>query len=69
MSEEPKRWSGYATQSAAWQAGYDWEYGYGEHGEMDYAEALDHLGYHHSSKEADDFERGSEFAITEQADG
>lgn len=69
MSEELKRWSGFATQSAAWQAGYEWEYGRGEHGQLDYSEALDFLGYPHIGKEADDFEKGSDFAMLEQTNG
>jgi hypothetical protein len=60
-----KRWSGYDKQSEAWQRGYDWSYGVGEHAElglMDYIE----IWYDQDAPEALELEKGVDFAQAEQ---
>lgn len=59
---ENQRWSGYSTQSKAWQQGYDWERGQGPHADLDIFEAMEACGYDLDAPEADDFEKGAEFA-------
>lgn len=59
MSDEPKRWSGYTTQTEAWQRGYEWAYDRGEHAELGHIEAAEAWGYEFDSSEAEQFERES----------
>lgn len=66
MSNEPKRWSGYHTQSEPWQRGYEWAYDRGEHGHLDHIEAAEAYGYDFLSAEAEQFEKGANFAQAER---
>ena len=61
-----ERWSGYVTQTEAWQRGYDWGWGQGEHGELTTFEAVEAYGYDYGSNADVDFEKGAEFALMER---
>jgi hypothetical protein len=65
--DETPRWSGFATQGKAWQEGYEWAYFRGDHGGKDIFEAIEACGYDLDSAEADEFEKGADFAQLEQS--
>lgn len=60
------RWSGYGTQSRAWQQGYDWGWDQGEHADLSICDAIEACGYDLSGADSDAFEQGAEFALTER---
>lgn len=66
MSDEVKRWSGFSTQSKAWQDGYEWEYHRGPHAELEMLDACDAYGHNLHGPAADDFGNGVQFAQGEQ---
>lgn len=69
MSEEPKRWSGWATQSKPWQDGYDWGADIGPHCNLGAIEAAEAAGYDFDSPEDHQWQAGAEFALNEVAEG
>lgn len=59
----PIRWSGYPTQSAAWQHGYDWAYERGPYAKLSCSQAIRKSG---SCNNDEDFMRGADFAVAER---
>ncbi len=64
----PDRWSGYATQSEAWQRGYEWAYSRGEHAGKGCIEASEAYGYDFTSTDGTQFSFGAKFAQVEQGE-
>lgn len=61
---DPKRWSGFHTQSEAWQAGYEWANGRGPYCDLGLDEALDTSGYIFTPQERE-WDKGVRFAEIE----
>lgn len=65
--DDIKRWSGYASQSPAWKAGYEWAYGRGNKSNLGLIEFTESLGYDFDSDESYEVDRGAQFAQQEQS--
>lgn len=63
------RWSGFGSQSLAWQRGYDWAYDRGPHAELGSIEASEAWGYDFLDTNDEQFTAGAKFAQLEQRGG
>lgn len=66
LSDGVERWSGYWTQTKAWQIGYEWASERGPFAGRDIDEAIEGSGYDLDSPEAEQLVMGAGFVQNER---